>query len=61
MAADHAMFGMGCFWHAEELAKGWPGVAHTEVGYAGGHLEHPSYETYAKGGHVEVVRLDLDH
>ena len=39
-----AIFGLGCFWGAEELFWQMPGVYSTSVGYAGGFTAHPSYE-----------------
>src|SRR3954447_14177607 len=39
-----AVFGLGCFWGAEEIFWRMPGVWSTSVGYAGGSTPHPSYE-----------------
>ncbi|MGH8862713.1 MAG: peptide-methionine (S)-S-oxide reductase, partial [Jatrophihabitantaceae bacterium] len=39
-----AIFGLGCFWGAEEVFWQLPGVWTTAVGYAGGFTPHPSYE-----------------
>ena len=57
-----AMFGAGCFWGVEALFQDIEGVQSTEVGYAGGHLEKPSYEDVCtdQTGHAEVVRIDYD-
>ncbi|MDT0618607.1 peptide-methionine (S)-S-oxide reductase MsrA [Salinisphaera sp. P385] len=62
---DHlgtAIFGMGCFWGAERLFWQLEGVYTTAVGYAGGHLEHPSYREVCGGdtGHAEVVLVVYD-
>ncbi len=36
-----AIFGLGCFWGAEEIYWKTPGVWSTSVGYAGGHTRTP--------------------
>ncbi len=57
-----AIFGLGCFWGAEEIYWQLPGVWSTSVGYAGGHTPHPSYEEVCSGrtGHTEAVRVVYD-
>ena len=54
-----ALFGLGCFWGAEEIYWQLPGVWSTSVGYAGGTTPHPSYEEVCSGmtGHTEAVRV----
>ncbi|KAJ7341340.1 hypothetical protein JRQ81_005319 [Phrynocephalus forsythii] len=54
-----AIFGMGCFWGAERKFWRQKGVYSTQVGYAGGHTPHPTYEEVCSGrsGHAEVVRV----
>lgn len=39
-----------------------PGVIATDVGYMGGHVEHPTYQQVCTGdtGHVEVIRVIYD-
>mgnify|MGYP006293999189 CR=1 FL=1 len=56
------VFGMGCFWGAERFFWNIPGVYTTSVGYAGGEIDHPSYEDVCRGmtGHAEVVRVVFD-
>ena len=57
-----AVFGLGCFWGAEEIYWRLPGVWSTSVGYAGGSTPHPSYEEVCTGqtGHTEAVRVVYD-
>ena len=57
-----AIFGLGCFWGAEEIYWQLPGVWSTSVGYAGGETPHPSYEEVCSGrtGHTEAVRVVYD-
>ncbi|XP_074904756.1 LOW QUALITY PROTEIN: mitochondrial peptide methionine sulfoxide reductase-like [Buteo buteo] len=54
------IFGMGCFWGAEQLFWKMSGVfSSTQVGYAGGFTPNPIYEEVTAGltGHAEVVRV----
>lgn len=57
-----AVFGLGCFWGAEEIYWQMDGVWSTSVGYAGGSTPHPSYEEVCSGmtGHTEAVRVVFD-
>jgi len=57
-----AVFGLGCFWGAEEIFWRTPGVWSTSAGYAGGSTPHPSYEEVCSGmtGHTEAVRVVFD-
>jgi peptide-methionine (S)-S-oxide reductase len=57
-----ALFGLGCFWGAEEIFWRMPGVWSTSVGYAGGTTPHPSYDEVCSGqtGHTEAVRVVFD-
>jgi peptide-methionine (S)-S-oxide reductase len=59
---EAAIFGLGCFWGAEELYWQLPGVYSTSVGYAGGYTPNPSYEEVCSGrtGHTEAVRVVFD-
>jgi peptide-methionine (S)-S-oxide reductase len=57
-----ALFGLGCFWGAERKFWQAEGVVSTQVGYAGGVTENPTYEEVCSGltGHTEVVRVVYD-
>jgi peptide-methionine (S)-S-oxide reductase len=57
-----AVFGLGCFWGAEEFYWQMDGVWSTSVGYAGGVTPHPTYEEVCSGltGHTEAVRVVFD-
>jgi len=57
-----AIFGMGCFWGAEQLFWELPGVHSTAAGYAGGFTPNPTYQEVCSGmtGHTEVVRVVFD-
>ncbi len=48
----------GCFWGTEEYLSRINGVLSTDVGYANGTTEHPTYEEVCSGttGFVETVR-----
>ena len=57
-----AVFGLGCFWGAEEVFWQVPGVWSTSVGYAGGTAPHPSYDEVCSGrtAHTEAIRVVYD-
>lgn len=50
----------GCFWGTEHFMKQIKGVVATEVGYANGKTENPSYEDVCKNntGHAETVFVE---
>lgn len=47
----------GCFWGVQAFLSKLPGVIHTEVGYANGKTENPTYEDVCRKdtGHAETV------
>ncbi|MCQ4333899.1 peptide-methionine (S)-S-oxide reductase MsrA [Natronomonas sp. F2-12] len=61
-ATKTATFGGGCFWCIEAALEELEGVESVTSGYAGGHVEDPTYEAVCSGetGHAEVVRVAYD-
>jgi peptide-methionine (S)-S-oxide reductase len=59
---ETAIFGMGCFWGAEQTFWQAEGVYTTAVGYAGGMTPNPTYEEVCstRTGHSEVVLVAYD-
>jgi peptide-methionine (S)-S-oxide reductase len=59
---EEIIFGLGCFWGAEEIFWQTRGVWTTAVGYAGGYTPHPTYEEVCTGrtGHTESVLVVFD-
>jgi len=52
----------GCFWGTEHFFKQIEGVIDTQVGYANGTVENPTYEQVCthKTGHAETVKVVYD-
>jgi len=52
----------GCFWGTEKYLSSIRGVLSTQVGYANGNTENPTYEEvcYKNTGHAETVRVVYD-
>ena len=52
----------GCFWGTEAYIGAIRGVTYTEVGYANGKTQNPSYEDvcHRNTGHAEAVRVVYD-
>ncbi|HZH29582.1 MAG TPA: peptide-methionine (S)-S-oxide reductase MsrA [Pyrinomonadaceae bacterium] len=57
-----ATLGGGCFWCLEAVYADLRGVARAVSGYAGGHVENPTYRAVCDGttGHAEVVQVAFD-
>ena len=57
-----AVLAGGCFWGMEDLLRKIPGVVETDVGYAGGLVERPTYAQVSSGatGAAEAVRIVFD-
>lgn len=60
--AAEAVFAGGCFWCMEQPFEALKGVSDVQSGYAGGHIENPTYEQVSGGGtgHKEVVQITYD-
>lgn len=56
------LLGGGCFWCAEAVFLRLEGVKEVIPGYAGGIVEHPSYDAICTGrtGHAEVIQVIFD-
>ena len=52
----------GCFWGTEKYFKNIKGVIQTEVGYANGNTERPTYKEVCdhNTGHAEAVKIVYD-
>ena len=52
----------GCFWGTQKFFDQFDGMKKTEVGYANGNTENPSYEDvkHNGSGHAETVKIDFD-
>jgi peptide-methionine (S)-S-oxide reductase len=57
-----ATLGGGCFWCLEAVYEMLRGVESVASGYAGGHVQSPSYKQVCNGttGHAEVVQITYD-
>ncbi|MFX1367503.1 MAG: peptide-methionine (S)-S-oxide reductase MsrA [Promethearchaeota archaeon] len=57
-----ATFGAGCFWCVEAVFQEIKGVISVVSGYAGGHVENPTYKQVTTGttGHAEVTQIQFD-
>ena len=52
----------GCFWCTESDLEKLDGVIDVVSGYAGGHVENPTYKQVSSGtsGHIEVIQVTFD-
>jgi len=59
---DTIILGGGCFWCTESVFQSLAGVHRVTPGYAGGHVQNPTYERVCneRTGHIEVVRVEYD-
>lgn len=57
---EKALFAGGCFWCMEKPFEQLDGVLSVISGYAGGTTTNPTYKTYERGGHIEVVEITFD-
>ena len=61
-SSQEATFGGGCFWCTEAIYRELRGVEAVISGYAGGHVDNPTYRQVCNGetGHAEVIRVRFD-
>jgi peptide-methionine (S)-S-oxide reductase len=59
---EELVIGGGCFWCTEGAYLIVPGVTKVVSGYAGGHVENPTYEQICTKttGHAEVIKITYD-
>jgi peptide-methionine (S)-S-oxide reductase len=59
---ETATFGGGCFWCVEAIYQRVDGVTQVVSGYAGGHVDNPTYQQVRTGqtGHAEVCQITFD-
>ena len=59
---ETATFAGGCFWCMEEAFEYVDGVIEAVSGYAGGHIQDPTYGQVSSGvsGHTEVIQVTYD-
>ena len=51
----------GCFWGTQKFFDQFDGILGTEVGYANGKLERPTYEQVCNdSGHAETVKISYE-
>jgi len=62
MTTEVATLGGGCFWCLEAVYEQLKGVKQVVSGYAGGHIDNPTYKQVCTGttGHAEVVQITFD-
>ena len=60
---EELVLGGGCFWCTEGALIGLKGTLEIIPGYAGGHLDNPTYEQVCsqRTGHAEVVKVSFDN
>jgi peptide-methionine (S)-S-oxide reductase len=59
---DTATLGTGCFWCTEAIFEQLEGVLSVTSGYAGGHIDNPTYEQVSDQatGHAECAQIVYD-
>jgi peptide methionine sulfoxide reductase msrA/msrB len=57
---EKATLAGGCFWCVQPPFEKLKGVVEVLSGYTGGTGENPTYEDYAKKGHIEAIQITYD-
>lgn len=62
MKNEIATLAGGCFWCTEALFKRVKGIISVIPGYAGGHVENPTWQQVSTGttGHAESIQIEFD-
>jgi peptide-methionine (S)-S-oxide reductase len=62
VSTELATLSGGCFWCLEAVYLELRGVTSVKSGYAGGHVENPTYEQVCgkQTGHAEVIQVTFD-
>ncbi|MGO4221740.1 peptide-methionine (S)-S-oxide reductase MsrA [Lysobacter sp. TAF61] len=55
---EAAILAGGCFWGMQDLLRRIPTVSSTRVGYTGGDVQRPTYESH--GTHAEAIEIVFD-
>ena len=60
--SEVATLGWGCFWCVEAVYQRVDGIISVKPGYAGGHIDKPTYKQICTGttGHAEVAKIEFD-
>jgi peptide-methionine (S)-S-oxide reductase len=58
---ETATFGLGCFWHSEEMFLELKGVVYAVPGYAGGTEKNPSYEQVSSASTKYAESVDVTY
>lgn len=58
--AEQATFAGGCFWCMEPPFEKLTGVQEVIAGYTEGTGSNPTYDNYAKKGHIEAIQVTYD-
>ena len=63
MSKERIIYASGCFWGTQYHFNKAAGVLSTEVGYTGGHVDHPGYKEVCSGatGHAEAIDVYFDN
>jgi peptide-methionine (S)-S-oxide reductase len=63
MSKKSIVLGGGCFWCTEAVFQNVSGISKVTSGYAGGHVNNPTYKQVSQGqtGHAEVVKVEYDN
>jgi peptide-methionine (S)-S-oxide reductase len=58
MTTERAVLAGGCFWGMQDMFRQLRGVVSTRVGYTGGDIPNPRYDSHQ--GHAEAIEIVFD-